>query len=113
MLELATHIVETKKGHFDPKKFEDRYEGALKDLLKKKQRANKSSGSKNARPRMWSISWMLFARACRPKGLGTAAEAGTRAPSCRKESGPLQCPTRTLLGAFNAEPVAQIGYRIR
>jgi len=37
MLELATHIVETKKGHFDPAKFEDRYEDALKDLLKKKQ----------------------------------------------------------------------------
>jgi DNA end-binding protein Ku len=37
MLELATHIVETKKGHFDPDKFEDRYEDALKDLLKKKQ----------------------------------------------------------------------------
>ena len=37
MLELATHIVETKKGHFDPDKFEDRYEDALKDLLKQKQ----------------------------------------------------------------------------
>ena len=31
MLELATHIVDTKKGHFDPAKFEDRYEDALKD----------------------------------------------------------------------------------
>ena len=37
MLELASHIVETKAGHFDPKKFEDRYEDALKDLLKRKQ----------------------------------------------------------------------------
>ena len=37
MLELATHIVETKAGHFNPDKFEDRYEDALKDLLKKKQ----------------------------------------------------------------------------
>jgi DNA end-binding protein Ku len=37
MLELATHIVETKKGHFDPDKFEDRYEDALKNLLKQKQ----------------------------------------------------------------------------
>jgi len=27
MLELARHIVETKAGHFDPKKFEDQYEG--------------------------------------------------------------------------------------
>ena len=37
MLELASHIVETKAGHFDPGKFDDRYEDALKDLLKKKQ----------------------------------------------------------------------------
>jgi Ku protein len=37
MLELATHIVETKSGHFDPKKFKDTYEDALKDLIKQKQ----------------------------------------------------------------------------
>src|SRR5258708_720029 len=37
MLELASHIVQTKAGHFDPKKFEDHYEAALKDLIKKKQ----------------------------------------------------------------------------
>ena len=37
MLELATHIVETKAGHFNPNKFDDRYEDALKNLLKKKQ----------------------------------------------------------------------------
>src|SRR5882762_7494728 len=30
MLELASHIVETKAGHFDPNKFDDRYEDALK-----------------------------------------------------------------------------------
>src|SRR5258705_4232525 len=30
MLDLATHIVETKSGHFDPDKFEDKYEDALK-----------------------------------------------------------------------------------
>jgi len=37
MLELATHIVETKIGHFDPEKFEDQYETALKELIRKKQ----------------------------------------------------------------------------
>src|SRR5437588_1156198 len=37
MLELASHIVETKAGHFDPKKFEDQYESALKELIRKKQ----------------------------------------------------------------------------
>jgi DNA end-binding protein Ku len=37
MLELASHIVETKAGHFEPKKFEDQYEDALKELIRKKQ----------------------------------------------------------------------------
>jgi DNA end-binding protein Ku len=37
MLDLATHIVQTKSGHFDPAQFEDRYENALIDLLKKKE----------------------------------------------------------------------------
>jgi DNA end-binding protein Ku len=46
MLELASHIVETKAGHFDPAKFEDRYEEALKELLKKKQ-----SGAAIERPK--------------------------------------------------------------
>jgi DNA end-binding protein Ku len=29
MLDLATHIVNTKSGHFDPSQFQDRYENAL------------------------------------------------------------------------------------
>jgi DNA end-binding protein Ku len=38
MLELATHIIGTKVGHFQPEKFEDHYERALRELIKKKQR---------------------------------------------------------------------------
>jgi len=41
MLDLAAHIVQTKSGHFDPSQFEDRYENALIDLLKKKQAGEK------------------------------------------------------------------------
>jgi len=37
MSELAAHIIQTKAGHFDPKKFEDHYENALVELLRKKQ----------------------------------------------------------------------------
>src|ERR1700738_3469028 len=33
MLELASHIVKTKAGHFEPSKFEDQCEDALKELL--------------------------------------------------------------------------------
>ena len=37
MLQLAEHILAQKHGHFDPEEFEDRYEGALKKLIKAKQ----------------------------------------------------------------------------
>jgi DNA end-binding protein Ku len=37
MLKLAEHILETKRADFDPSKFEDRYESALIELLRKKQ----------------------------------------------------------------------------
>ena len=36
MVELAGHILDTKAGHFDPSKFKDEYETALKALVKRK-----------------------------------------------------------------------------
>jgi DNA end-binding protein Ku len=41
MLDLAKHIIKTKTGHFHPEKFEDQYEDALKDLLRKKDKGEK------------------------------------------------------------------------
>lgn len=37
MLKLATQILESKKGHFEPVKFEDRYETALRELVTAKR----------------------------------------------------------------------------
>ena len=36
MLDLAKHIIGTKKKAFDPEKFEDRYENALQEMIKAK-----------------------------------------------------------------------------
>jgi len=36
MLDLAKHVIETKRGAFDPGTFDDRYEAALADLVKAK-----------------------------------------------------------------------------
>ncbi len=36
MLDLAVHIIKTKQGAFDPRRFEDRYEDALAELVKLK-----------------------------------------------------------------------------
>jgi DNA end-binding protein Ku len=41
MLDLARHIIETKKGAFDPSKYEDRYEAALAELVKAKLEGRK------------------------------------------------------------------------
>ncbi|MEP7452251.1 Ku protein [Phyllobacterium sp. SB3] len=41
MLDLAKHIIETKKGSFDPSKYEDRYEAALAELVKAKLEGKK------------------------------------------------------------------------
>jgi DNA end-binding protein Ku len=37
MLKLAVHILESKKGYFEPARFEDRYESALQELIKAKR----------------------------------------------------------------------------
>jgi DNA end-binding protein Ku len=50
MLDLATHIVVTKAGHFAPEKFEDRYERAIKELIEKKQRGETIEKPKERAP---------------------------------------------------------------
>jgi DNA end-binding protein Ku len=46
MLKLAEHILDTKAGDFDPGAFEDHYETALVELLRKKQAGFKPPKSK-------------------------------------------------------------------
>src|SRR5215472_12829364 len=57
MLELAAHIVETKTGHFEPKKFEDHYEQALIELVKSKETGKPAAavGEEAAPPRVINL----------------------------------------------------------
>ena len=50
MLDLAKHIVQTKSGHFEPDKFEDRYETALREVINKKAKGEKIEARKPERP---------------------------------------------------------------
>lgn len=50
MLDLATHIVHSKAGHFKPDTFEDKYESALRDLIKRKQHGEKIEAPKEREP---------------------------------------------------------------
>jgi DNA end-binding protein Ku len=50
MLDLAEHIIDSKVGHFQPKKFEDRYEDALRGLIKRKQAGKEITPAKVEMP---------------------------------------------------------------
>jgi len=41
MIEIARKIIEQQEGAFEPKKFEDRYENALRDLIRRKEKGEK------------------------------------------------------------------------
>src|SRR3954465_844946 len=50
MVNVAKHILETKPGHFDPNKFKDRYENALKKLVKRKAAGKKIEDARGRPP---------------------------------------------------------------
>src|SRR4051795_8561470 len=50
MLDLAKHIVDSKKAEWKPERFEDQYEDALKELLKKKQSGQKIEAPRDREP---------------------------------------------------------------
>jgi len=50
MIQLAEHILDSKKGHFDPSKFEDRYEDALRDLIQAKQHGKAAPAVSSPKP---------------------------------------------------------------
>jgi DNA end-binding protein Ku len=50
MLDLAVHILKSKKAHFEPDKFEDRYEDALTELIKAKHAGKTIPKLEEAKP---------------------------------------------------------------
>jgi DNA end-binding protein Ku len=67
MLDLALPIVETKRGDFEPEKFEDQYEDALRELIEKKAKREKIERPKQP-ARSNAVNLMEpCARALRPK----------------------------------------------
>ncbi len=87
MKNLAAHIVDSKASHFDPTKFEDRYETALVDLLKEKQAGKpiKRSGEEPAPRRV--INLMDALRASVAADTKKPAAASTPARRAVKKKG--------------------------
>lgn len=75
MLELAEHIINTKKGKFDPTKFDDRYETALAELVKAKLEGKKIAVPKQ--PKREKVVDLMDA-------LRQSAGVGGKKPSTRK-----------------------------
>jgi DNA end-binding protein Ku len=50
LLDLASHIIETKTREFDASRYEDRYENALVDLMKSKQAGREVQPAPTPRP---------------------------------------------------------------
>jgi DNA end-binding protein Ku len=100
MRELAAHIIETKRGHFDPREFDDRYEAALVAVIRAKQ-AGRPLRRAPAPPASGQVVDLLQAlrrsagqkaggaaprKAARGRKAGRGATAGRR-PAPRRKAG--------------------------
>jgi DNA end-binding protein Ku len=86
MLDLAKHILQTKKAEFDPTKFEDRYESALRKLIAAKQ-AGKTPPAPAAPQPTNVVSLMDALRRSVQAGRRGASRAGRRSKA-RKQTAP-------------------------
>jgi Ku protein len=82
MIELAVHILDSKAAHFDPSKFRDEYEDALKALVKRKAAGKPLKVAEPEQKRDNVISLM---DALKQSLKGKAAKAvSRRAPAARR-----------------------------
>jgi DNA end-binding protein Ku len=85
-LELAKHILSTKKARFDPSKFEDRYETALKQLIAAKQAGKKPPTSPAPRPSNVISLMDALRRSVQSGRRGSSSD--TRRSKARKRAAP-------------------------
>jgi DNA end-binding protein Ku len=86
MLDLAAHIVNTKSGHFDPSLFQDRYENALIDQLKKKEAGETIEPSREVAAPVVNLMDALRASIDAEKKKAPAPSTEARRPAKRKAS---------------------------
>jgi Ku protein len=83
MINLAKHILETKPGHFNPNKFKDRYENALKKLVRRKAKGGKIELAEPEEKESNVVDLMEALRSSL-KGDGKSARSKSRSKAKRK-----------------------------
>jgi len=84
MLELARHIISTKRGEFDPAAFEDRYDAALREIVQAKLEGRDLP--KRKQPKEEKVVDLMAALRASAKAAGAkaAAKPAKAAPAGRK-----------------------------
>lgn len=100
MLDLAGHIIETKRGAFEPNGFEDRYEAALAELVKAKLEGR----TIKARPKPTETKVVSLLDALRASvGSGQAARSGDKS-GVSKTSADKKSASKKSAGKREAKP---------
>ena len=85
MIELAGHILKTKAAHFDPSKFKDEYENALKALVKRKAAGKPVKAAERAEKPDNVVSLMdALKQSLKGKASKRAAPSAARRPAPRR-----------------------------
>jgi len=100
MIELASHILDSKAAHFDPSKFKDEYENALKTLVKRKA-AGKPVKSAEREDRQDNVISLMDALKQSLKGKALAKRAG-HSPARRATQRPAKKAHRSAARARRA-----------
>jgi DNA end-binding protein Ku len=96
-LDLATHIIERKLTHFDPSRFEDRYQNALLEIIKAKAGHKPIKRAPEAPPPSNVVSLMDALRK------SVAAEGGAAGPARRRSPARAKSATEGRKGAGRAK----------
>jgi len=86
MLDLAKHIIDTKRGQFDPSKFDDRYDAALAELVKTKAEGGTIEAPKRKTGgEVVDLMQALRESAGTPKRARRSAKSGAGGAAARKK----------------------------
>jgi DNA end-binding protein Ku len=94
MLDLAVHILESKKAKFDPSKFKDRYDSALKQLIAAKQAGKTPPSPPSPQPSNVINLMDALRRSVKGQGAGAPAPSSRRPKAEHKRAAPKHAPAR-------------------